>query len=260
MERVMVCRRRASVVASLVPALVLASGTAYAYRPFDSTDADVAARGEFELELGPVGFLRSGQDRSLVLSNVVANLGVYDRVELVLQGAELVNFDRGPRGSLQDAAALVKILLREGVLQGGTGPSIATELGAILPTLDGDSGVGASADVIVSERASPGTVHLNVQGARTRAGNPDLFVGTILEGPYEWKARPVAELFYEREFGTTLETFSGLVGFIGRASDRLSFDAATRIARSQGMPVFEARAGFTWSLDVWGGTTSVPTP
>jgi hypothetical protein len=39
----------------LTVALVLAalSGSALAYRPFDSTDADVARPGEFELELGP---------------------------------------------------------------------------------------------------------------------------------------------------------------------------------------------------------------
>ena len=247
-------RQPVTVAAGSVAALLFASGSAHAYRPFDSTDADVAARGEFELELGPVGFLRSGQTRSLVLPAVVANLGVYDRVELVLQGLELVRVDRGLQASLEDTAALVKIELREGVLQGGTGPSIATELGAILPTLDGDPNVGASADLIVSERGSLGTVHLNIQGARTRDGNPDLFLGTILEGPFEWTARPVAEIFYEREFGTAVETFSGLVGFIGRVSDRLSFDAATRAARSQGMPVFEARAGLTWSLEVWGGS------
>jgi hypothetical protein len=33
---------------------------AFAYRPFDSTDAAVAAKGEVELELGPLGFLRTG--------------------------------------------------------------------------------------------------------------------------------------------------------------------------------------------------------
>ena len=38
---------------------------AFAYRPFDSTDAAVAAKGEVELELGPLGFLKTGPDRFL---------------------------------------------------------------------------------------------------------------------------------------------------------------------------------------------------
>ncbi len=39
--------------------IVFASNDARAYRPFDGTDADVAAKGELELEIGPLGYLNA---------------------------------------------------------------------------------------------------------------------------------------------------------------------------------------------------------
>ena len=61
-------------------------------------------------------------------------------------------------------------------------------------------GIGASANLIVSQQWSALTVHVNTQVALTRAGNLDLFEGVIVEGP-QWTVRPVAEVFVEREFG-----------------------------------------------------------
>ena len=40
--------------------LIAWSGPAWAYRPFDGTDAAVAAPGEVEIELQPAGRLREG--------------------------------------------------------------------------------------------------------------------------------------------------------------------------------------------------------
>jgi hypothetical protein len=52
----------------------------------------------------------------------------------------------------------------------------------------------------------------------TREHHGDVFVGGIIEGPSKWAVRPVAEFFYEDEFGKS-ETISGLVGLIWRVSD-----------------------------------------
>ena len=41
----------------------LLANQAYAYRPFTSTDAAVAARGEMELECGPVGYIVDADGR-----------------------------------------------------------------------------------------------------------------------------------------------------------------------------------------------------
>jgi hypothetical protein len=243
---------RTIVAASAAVGTIFLAGEASAYRPFDSTDADVAARGEFELELGPVGYLRAGQAKYLTASAIVANLGLIDRVEAVLQARELVLFENGAHGSLVDTGAFLKIILREGSLQGSSGLSIATEVGPLLPTVNGEPGVGYSAALILSQRWSLATVHVNVEGAQTRAGNPDAFVGAIVEGPDDWVARPVVEFFYEDELNAD-QTISGLVGFIARVNDHLSLDWGTRAARVGETNVFEARAGLTWAFPIWGG-------
>jgi hypothetical protein len=80
-----------------------------------------------------------------------------------------------------------------------------------------------------------------------RDHHADVFVGTIIEGPSKWKVRPVAEFFYEKEFGQA-ETVSGLVGLIWQVSDKLSFDAAFRHALTNGHPVNEVRAGLTFAF------------
>jgi hypothetical protein len=51
------------------------SGSAWAYRPFDGTDAAVAAPGELEIELQPAGRLReSGTATTLVAPATVLSL------------------------------------------------------------------------------------------------------------------------------------------------------------------------------------------
>jgi hypothetical protein len=81
------------------------------------------------------------------------------------------------------------------------------------PDSAGDSGFGASWAGIVSQRYDWGTVHLNLQTQLTREQHADLFISTIIEGPHTWKVRPVAEFFYECEFGQA-QTASALVGLI----------------------------------------------
>jgi hypothetical protein len=47
----------------------------------------------------------------------------------------------------------------------------------------------------------------------------DVFLSTIIEGPAKWTVRPVAEVFYEKEFGQA-ETISALFGLIGKSATR----------------------------------------
>jgi len=68
-------------------ALVFVSEPALALRPYDSTDADVAKQGEFELELGPVGWRREGSKRIAVVPAVIGNFGLEGNRELVIQGS-----------------------------------------------------------------------------------------------------------------------------------------------------------------------------
>jgi len=64
-----------------------------------------------------------------------------------------------------------------------------------------------------------------------------------------WAVRPVAEAFVERERDVPA-TISGLVGAIWRAADRLSFDAAVRLARAGDVSTTELRVGLTWGFCV----------
>src|SRR5438067_13836162 len=60
--------RRVGIAAALAATAALScwsGGAAWAYRPFDGTDAAVAETGEGEIELGPVEYLREGSDAQI---------------------------------------------------------------------------------------------------------------------------------------------------------------------------------------------------
>jgi len=237
----------------LLPALALAPA-AQAYRPFDSTDAAVAAPGEFELELGPLGRLREGAARTLVAPAVVANFGIEGGREIVLQGQRQVPLGDGlgsdppgRRAAVTDTGLFLKQVLRPGTLQDEAGPSIATEYGVLLPTYHGEPGAGLSAAAIVSQRSPLGTVHFNSVLSLTRSHRADLFLGGVVEGPDAWTVRPVAELFAEQERGG-VRTVSRLAGAIWRVSESLSFDLGLRQAHVGSEVVREVRLGLTWAF------------
>src|SRR6202171_3129904 len=186
---------------------------ARAYRPFDGTDAAVAKKGEMEIELQPAGRWRDESGPSLIAPATVINYGLSDDWEAVFEGqGQTLLSPPGPL-SLTAAGAFLKHVLVPGSLQDKTGPSVATEFGVLLPDSTGSSGVGASLAGIVSQRWDWGTIHLNAETALTRDHHADVFLGGIIEGPSTWTIRPVADGFYEKEFGVE-ETISGLVGVI----------------------------------------------
>ncbi len=212
--------------AFLVLCLLPLSEPALALRPYDSTDADVAKQGEFELELGPLGWRREGSKRIAVAPAVIGNFGLEGDRELVIQGQREVALDRDPgepRSAIVDNGVFIKQVLRQGGLQDAAGPSVATEYGVLLPSVHGEKGTGLSVAGIVSERTEAVSVHLNAALAWTREHEPDLFLGAILEGPYAWAVRPVAEVFGEQASGSPRIT-SRLVGAIWRVREDLSFD------------------------------------
>jgi hypothetical protein len=222
---------------------------AFAYRPFDGTDAAVVAPGELEVELQPAGLQHEQGTQTLIAPWTVVNIGLSEGWEAVFEGrGETPLVPTGPT-NLMMGGAFLKHVAVPGVLQDKTGPSIATEFGVLLPDSTGDSGVGASWAGIVSRRWDWGTIHFNAETALTRDHHADVFVGTIIEGPFKWKVRPVAEFFYEKEFGLE-ETVSGLVGLIWQVNDKLSFDVAFRHALTNGHTVNEVRAGVTFAVPI----------
>jgi len=227
--------------------LVAWSDPASAYRPFDGTDAAVAKKGEMEIELQPAGRLRDESGTTLIAPATVINYGLTEDWEAVFEGQGQTPLSPLGPTSLGAAGAFLKHVLVPGSLQDKTGPSVATEFGVLLPDSTGNSGIGASVAAIVSQRWGWGTIHLNAETALTRDHHGDFFLSTIVEGPSSWTVRPVAEIFYENEFGRE-QTFSGLVGLIYRVRDDLSFDVAIRHALTNGRPVNEIRAGLTFGF------------
>jgi hypothetical protein len=236
--------QRSFVAAFAVVLLLGLSSKASAYRPFDGTDAAVADPREIELELQPAGAQWSRGQNLLIAPALVFNYGFLENWEAVLEGQLQTPFSPSGPTNLSASGVFLKHVIRPGSLQDRLGPSIATEFGVLLPDSSGDSRVGASIDTIISQRWDWGTAHLNIAAELTRNQRADVFTDLILEGPSKWTVRPVAEIFYEEEFGQS-HTVSGLIGAIWQVSDKLSFDVGFRHAVTNGLNVNEIRAGLT---------------
>jgi hypothetical protein len=234
----------------LILGVVFQTQTARAYRPFDGTDGDVAELGEFELEIGPLQFQREG-DQTSWMTPTVLNLGVMPRVEFVADFVPIYASEGRPY-ELTDTDIFAKFLVRKGVLQEESGPSIAIETGPLLPEIHGEDGYGASLDLIISERYGWLTLHLNDEAELSRG---DLLFGwaTNLIGEVDLgsRLRPVVELGWETEVSSKTNTFSALAGAIWNVSEGFDVDAAGRVARVDGTSAFEARIGLTWAVYAW---------
>src|SRR5262245_9304212 len=136
---------------------------AFAYRPFDSTDAAIADRGAMEFECGPIGLVVDACDCSLIVAAAILNIGLANGWEVV---AESKNFVRvggtQPQSArLLDSAISVKKVLRAGSLQDRSGLSIAFEGSLLLPTGGDGMQAGLGMTGIVSRRFSNATFHFN---------------------------------------------------------------------------------------------------
>src|SRR5215475_14705058 len=166
--------------------MLMGLGPASAYRPFDGTDAAVVDKGKMEIELQPAGLLKDASGKTLIAPAARFNYGYAENWEAVLEGQFENPLSPAGPASLTAAGAFLKGVLREGSLQDKTGPSIATELGVLLPDSQGPSQFGASqfgASLagIVSQRWDWGAIHLNGVAELTREQHADLFAGMIIE-------------------------------------------------------------------------------
>jgi hypothetical protein len=248
--------RGRGIIATAVALTIAWASPASAYRPFDGTDADVADVGNFELELGPAGWYSQGAGHYLVAPATVLNLGVARGWEIVADFQNFVGLDPLPgeaKVRLLETDVLAKLLVVPGSLQGvGRGPSAAVEFGPLLPNVNGEEGLGASCDVVVSQRWSGLVIHANNWIQLTRGTRHlDWFEGIIFEGSLEDAFRPVGEVFVEHEWVAGVTTWSGLVGGIWRARDGLDLDVGLREARIGDQAATEVRLGLTWTIGVW---------
>lgn len=223
------------------------SSVAFGLRPFDGSDADVAEPSELHIELGPVQPLKQGSERALIAPQLALSYGFVRNWEMVWEGEILhPRSEEQQKTNLVDHGVFVKHLIREGSLQDRPGPSVATEIGLLLPGVNADRGTGASISGIVSYRWPSVEVHFSLLAAITREHDRALFTDVIIEGPREWRLRPVAELISEHEIDVS-HARSVLIGAIWRSSDVLHFDAGVRESKTEDQRARELRAGVTYS-------------
>jgi len=261
MRRARQGRRYLAAVSVAALMLGLYAQPASAYRPFDGTDAAVADVNETEVELQPFGYERIGSQSSAIAPFVVYNYGFADRWEAVLQTEVQSPITGGGilgnnMPSVAATGAFLKYVIQPGVLQGQSGVSIATEFGPLLPGINADPGVGFSWAGIVSQRWDWGTAHFNVETNLTRDHQAEVFLDVILEGPRDWKVRPVFETFYDKVWNES-ETRSVLLGAIWQVDKDLSLDAAYRYAIENGRAINEIRAGVTFAFKEEGDKTAM---
>jgi hypothetical protein len=242
---------RTHLVIALFTAAAALPTPAFAYRPFDGTDGDVADVGEFELEIGPAYLAAGAASRYVAVPATVLNFGVASGFEVVVDFKNFVALqpEAGrPRMQVLDTVILLKSVLRRGSLQGEPGVSIALEAGPLLPEIGGVDAFGAQANLITSYRWDALSVHLNTLAGLTREHYLDGFAGLIVEGPHAWTVRPVAEMYTEREFRSGAgTTYSVLAGAIWQVRDRVAVDAAVRRGAQDGSAT-EVRFGITWGV------------
>jgi hypothetical protein len=234
--------------------LVLAWTTrSLAYRPFDGTDAGVAAPHEVELEVGPVAYVREGGRPPRVAPALVFNYGFAPGFEAVLEGRNQWALRPADSSELVDVALSLKSLLREGTLQGAEGVSVALETGLLLP--GSESRLGLHVASIFSWRFPALTLHLNVGNDLLTSVHYEAVSSLILEGPDQWRVRPVAELLAARDFGQRKIAqgllASALVGVVASWTDAWAFDLALRHGSANRVTEDELRAGFTWAFVIW---------
>jgi len=225
---------------------------AFAYRPFVSTDAAVADLGEVEIELG-VSALANGHRRvTLDAPELVVNLGILPDVELVGEftlANDLTGDHPDAANRFQDSGVSLKWVARDGVLQDRSGPSVAVELEALLPTLQGQDRPGAQLVGIVSDRLLGWTFHVNGGALVEPSGSePGVLWGVIAERPLTGPWRAVAEINGMSVRGSRANN-SALVGGVWSVPGpwllhELSFD-------------FAIRRGLSGAADDWGGTAGV---
>jgi hypothetical protein len=228
---------------------------ACAFRPFDGTDARVAGRRLFELEMSPVSYARMGSARSVIAPQVALVFGVGSGFELSLEGESVMHMSPDPESvspGLQETAVEVKKELRRGVLQKRKGPSIATEAGVEFPAA-GQAHAGFGASLIVSQPLPTlrTMLHFTTELARTPERQTARFASVILEGPEAWPVRPVGELSLEHTGGEPAAR-GLLAGLIWQTRQGLTMDAGVKALDGGDEHGLELRTGFTWHMQVAG--------
>lgn len=231
---------RWALVACVAMSVLGDPGTARAYL-LDANDATTAEK--VELELQPVGWYQTFGDegeRYLIAPSFMLYVGLTEGWDVILLGRGYVGLDPGLTNySVSETVLLTRIMLRDGNYHGDEdGPSVALQVGFLLPQYQDTGGAGASAALLISQAWEGATLHFNVQADRRRSGRPGVFATLALEGPTEWPVHGFVEGYADYEDGS--RELSILGGINAAPSESWNLGAGVRyfdIDGEQGMEV-----------------------
>jgi hypothetical protein len=246
--RIIACRALAA--ASVASLLAVFAAPAHALRPFDGTDAAVADPQSIETEFGPLGYVREGDERLIVFPELGINYGAGSGYEFGLEARRIMKMtDEQPTPSphYDDFEVSMKRILRGGMMQEKKGPSVAGEIGVLLPTSD-EKGAGFVGALALTDHLRLIRVHLNAEISRTRTHETGRFGSAIFEIFDHRALHPVVELSLERE-GEEPTTKGLLVGALWEVRERLVMDFGVRTSYADQHNA-EVRAGMTFGKHV----------
>ena len=229
--------------------LLLGPLTAFAYRPFVSTDAAIVEKNFSEIEFGLIDWANHRGQDMIAAPELRYNFGLTKRLELVLEGALQVYDSANTRDiKLLGPALSLKGVLIEGPLQDGNLPfSLAVEVGALLPETVPHSGFGFEGALIASFRTGKFTWHVNGGGGVERETlEPIALWGVIVEHPITKEFRIAAEVNGESVRGAPASN-SALLGLLWKRSE-ITYDAGLRFGLTKDAPDIAFTAGLTFKF------------
>ena len=232
--------------------LLLFSGRACAYRPFDGTDAGVASARTLEVELGPVEYSRSGMERLLIVPSFSLAYGAGAGYEFSVDARRFMVMSpdaEGKKPKIDDVELSATRVLRNGSIQDKRGLSLAVETALLLPTAD-EKTLGAELSLVASHAWSGLALHLNGEVSKTRSDEFGRFASLIAEGPEWGHVRPAGEVSWSRD-GDAAIARALLLGVIWQTRSGLAMDFAVLTGSADEKEV-EIRSGITWNRHVSG--------
>ena len=224
---------------------MLSVSDAFAYRPFVSTDAAVADKNEWEIELGLFSLSHDKRKNEIFIPSLRINYGILKNWEIVGEfDLQVYKEGKDRDRELTEPALFLKEVLREGLLQNKEGLSFIVELGVLLPsTVEGKRKAGIEGIVVFSGKISDLVYHFNLGGELDREEfAPHGIWGIILEYPFGGRFRLVAEVNGSFQHNGHPDN-SGLIGFIWESG---GFDLDLGI-----------RKGFSTEASDWALTTGI---
>lgn len=224
----------------------------------DSNDARVVDRGTFEAELQPIGYYQlvlGDEEHTIIAPSMQLYLGIAEGWDVLFltRGFGLLEPPPGQSAyGLAEQMIAFRAMLRHGAYSDddADGPSVTLQVGALLPGIEADPGVGASIALLVSQQWDVLTLHFNAWANLTRDRTLELFFSTYIEAPYSWTVRPTAELWFDLFDGQPM--ISGLIGaLVDVDPDDFLLQAGVRVGGWDGWADLEVRVSMWWRWRLW---------